>query len=119
MPELRLTAGLNNVTRNLDYQVTNIEVTTSTNERLAGDLTINTSETTLDISSLTTPGWARFLNLDATNFVKLGFSTGVYGIRLPADSDVPNLIQIDPAIDTLYLIADTAACIVEYEIFGA
>ena len=58
---------------------------------------------------ITTPGWAIMTNLDTTNFVKWGFSTGVYGGRMePGETAGP--FRIDPALASLYMIADTAAC---------
>lgn len=47
-------------------------------------------------------------NLDSTNYVQVGFSTGVYGMRLRASS-VPAVFELEPNA-TLYLKANTAAC---------
>lgn len=46
-------------------------------------------------------------NLDDTNFIEWGFSTGVYGGRLEAGEIA--LFRLNPST-TVYLKADTAAC---------
>ena len=78
----------------------------------AGEIqNIGTSEESLDTGDLTTYGWLYLKNLDDTNYVQVGFSTGVYGIRLEAGE--PALFRTEPAA-TVYLKANTAACDVQY-----
>ena len=47
-------------------------------------------------------------NMDATNYVQVGFATTVYGMRLTADSPLA-IFNAEPSL-TLYLKANTAAC---------
>jgi hypothetical protein len=61
-----------------------------------------------------TEGFAYFRNLDTSNYVTWGFSTGVYGGRLEAGETAQ--FRMNPGL-TLYLLANTAAC--EVEIFVA
>ena len=49
-----------------------------------GFVTIGTSEESESFSELSTLGWFMMQNLDATNYVEWGFSTGVYGGRMEA-----------------------------------
>lgn len=81
-------------------------------------ITVGTLEATHSIDAELTGGagaGAVFIrNADSTNFVKLGFATGVYYLRIPAGSAW--VFYLDPAVDTLYLLADTAACEVEISI---
>lgn len=56
-------------------------------------------------------------NLDATNYVQLGFSTGVYGMRL-RPSSFPCIFQLEPGA-TLYLKANVAACKVRIIVYEA
>ena len=71
-----------------------------------GYFTLGTSEETIAFSELSTKGWCAIQNLDATNFIKWGFSTGVYGGKLmPGEACVFRLNNT-----SLYMIADTAAC---------
>lgn len=63
-----------------------------------------------------TEGLCVVYNLDSTNYVQVGFSTGVYGIRLRGGS-APAMFFLEPNA-TLYLKANTAACnvrIIVYE----
>jgi len=73
-----------------------------------GMVEIGTSEETQAFSELTTPGWVTIQNLDDTNFVQWGFSTGVYGGKLLA-GDTAGPFRLNGST-TLYLKADTAAC---------
>lgn len=78
----------------------------------AGTQSIGTSEETLAWSSdIGDEGYLFIRNTDATNFVQIGFSTGVYGIRLKAGEFA--LIRLEPAA-TIYIKADTAAVTVQY-----
>jgi hypothetical protein len=77
-----------------------------------GLLNVTTSEVTVSFGSVT-PGLVLLYNLDETNFVEVGFATGVYPLRLP-----PRLAsnsKAAPAVFTrqsgsLFLKADTATC---------
>lgn len=69
---------------------------------------IGTTEETITFTDITTNGWCAMVNLDTTNYVEWGFSTGVYGGRLRAlESAGPFRVN---AGATLYLKANTAAC---------
>lgn len=56
-------------------------------------------------------GLVTIRNLDATNYVDAGFATGVYPLRIKAGQSA--LLPITPATASLFLLANTAACIVE------
>lgn len=63
-----------------------------------------------------TEGLCIVQNLDTSNYVQVGFATGVYGMRLYA-SWAPAQFTLEPGA-TLYLKANTAACnvrIIVYE----
>jgi hypothetical protein len=72
---------------------------------------IGTSEESLSTGDLSTYGWLYLRNLDDTNYVQVGFSTGVYGIRL--EPGEPAVFRTEPTA-TVYLLANTAACNVQY-----
>jgi hypothetical protein len=73
-----------------------------------GMIEVGTVEESEAFSELTTPGWVTIQNLDTTNFVEWGFSTGVYGGKLmPGDTAGPFRLN---ASASLFLKADTAAC---------
>jgi len=72
-----------------------------------GMVEIGTVEETVAFSELTTPGWCTIQNLDETNFVEWGFSTGVYGGKLKA-GETAGPFRVN--VSTLYFKSDTAAC---------
>ena len=96
---------------NLDAQL-NFPAATFTQAAVGGPtpgyLTIGTSEETTDFPELTTLGWFVMKNLDATNYVEWGFSTGVYGGRMEA-GETAGPFRLNPGAD-LFLKANTAAC---------
>jgi hypothetical protein len=72
---------------------------------------IGTSEEELaQGADLGTPGYVFIKNLDATNYVEVGSTTGVYDIKLKAGEIA--VYRHNSA--TLYAKANTAACNVEY-----
>jgi len=77
---------------------------------------IGTSEESITFTDIATNGWAVFTNMDTTNYVEWGFSTGVYGGRMRAqESAGPFRVN---AGATIYMRANTAACrvrVVMYE----
>ena len=80
---------------------------------VSGVLSIGTSEEELtQLADLGTPGWTLLSNLDDTNYVEFGSTTGVYDIKLEAGESA--VYRHNSA--TLYAKANTAACLVEYTI---
>jgi len=79
-----------------------------------GTISVGTVEETVTLSELTTPGTVIIKNLDATNYVDFGFSTGVYGIRLKPGRF--NFFDLAPGV-TLYAKANTAACRVSVQAY--
>lgn len=66
-------------------------------------------------AELGTPGYILIKNLDSTNYVEVGSTTGVYDIRLKALEVA--LYRHNSA--TVYAKANTAACLVEYVLVEA
>jgi hypothetical protein len=79
-----------------------------------GYVTVGTTEETISTSEIGTLGWCFMQNLDATNYVRVGFSTGVYGIRLEAGE--PALFRLNPG-STIYAIANTGNCKCLFKVF--
>lgn len=84
----------------------------------AGTFTVDvgTSEETLSTGDLA-GGFVSLVNLDATNYVEVGFATGVYPIKLRAESG-PLLVELNGS-PTIYLKANTAACKVQAAVINA
>ena len=81
-----------------------------------GVQTIGTTEEALAVGDISTKGWARFLNIDATNYVEIGNYTGgtFYPfIKMKAgESAVCRLAAV-----TIYAKANTSSVRLEYMIF--
>jgi hypothetical protein len=78
----------------------------------SGVQAVGTSEEELATGDLSTKGWLFLKNLDTTNYIQVGFSTTVYGIRLEAGESA--MFRTEPAA-TVYLKANTAACKLQYQ----
>lgn len=106
--EITIVTGMN--CTNGSFKVVSNTISTKFDQATArggqpGVLNIGTSEETVTFTDIT-PGWSVLTNLDGTNFVDLGFSTGVYGLTLPAGAQC--VLKFKSGM-TLYAKADTAA----------
>ena len=109
--EIQITSGISVLKGNLSFSVpatTILSNMTGTGGPSPGYMTVGTSEESTDFPELTTDGWLFMKNLDLTNYVQWGFSTGVYGGRIKA-GETAGPFRMEPAL-TLYLKANTAAC---------
>jgi len=80
----------------------------------AGDVQeIGTTEETLVSTGLTNKGWLIMRNLDDTNYVEWGFSTGVYGGKLDPGGSGIALFKTGTGT-TIYMKANTGACKVQF-----
>ena len=78
-------------------------------------VTIATGSGTQSIlTGFTKVGWARFVNLDETNFVTIGGPTDQLAKMKPLE---PAYFRLNDALSALWLKADTAACEVLLQIF--
>jgi hypothetical protein len=69
--------------------------------------TFPTSETTVNVPSyIGDAGVCEIENLDATNYVEVGLSTGVYFTRIPPGQSTK--VWLPPATSALYVLANTA-----------
>jgi len=77
-------------------------------------VSIPTTATNIDLTNLTTYGWAYFQNLDTTNFVTVGLSvSAVYYSFLKLKPGEIALLRLEPGI-TVQAQADTAAVKLNY-----
>jgi hypothetical protein len=84
-----------------------------------GIVTIPTSNTALTFTGISAPGWIRLQNLDEDNYVEWGaLITGTLyklGKLMPGE---PALFRLHPSVAATFgLIANTAACKVQANIF--
>lgn len=111
--QIQVTTGLRCV--NGQYELKSTQKTRQFSQTTAaggnpGTVDVGTTEETIGFGDVT-PGFVEFVNLDTTNYVEIGFSTGVYGIRLLAGGG-PALIYVNTGA-TIYAKANTAACDVQ------
>ena len=86
---------------------------TASPAHVGGTQSIGTTEEAITVTDLTTEGFARFRNRDATNFLTLGVkpaATYYPLLRLKANEEI--VVRMEPSI-TMYAKADTAACNLE------
>ena len=89
----------------------NKEITVTGDAFTHGVQEVGTSEEELaQGAEVGTPGYVLVINLDSTNYVEIGSTTGVYDIKLLAGEAA--LYRHNSA--TIYARANTAACKVEY-----
>lgn len=80
--------------------------------------TIATSEQVIVLGTITTLGWAFFINRDTTNFVEIRSGTGgTKIIKIPAGKFA--FFFWGSGLTAPYIISDTASCKVEYWIGNA
>lgn len=106
------------VNNNLKREVQNLSTTHTGTHWDSRVLNIGTSEEEVvistDVSGGQGAGFAFLKNIDATNYVQIGKSTGTYFARLnPGDV---SLIKLDPGVTSLFMKANTGAVDVEFMI---
>ena len=116
--EIKVTSGLS--CTNVNLKVPSTTATNQFNQTTARGGTIcadiGTSEETIAFGDVA-PGWVEMVNTDATNYVQVGFSTAVYGMRLLAAKGSATFYLESGA--TIYAKANTATCIVQITAINA
>lgn len=78
----------------------------------AGIQSVGTSpEETVQKGDIGTIGYAMFKNLDSTNYIQLGTSSGSYSIKLKAGESTG---VVPMSATNVYALANTAAVLLEY-----
>jgi hypothetical protein len=73
---------------------------------------VATSDGTLDLGGIGTLGYAVFKNLDVTNYVEIGHTSGTYEIKLKAGEFC--CFRIGSGMTALHAKANTGACLLQY-----
>ena len=101
-----------------NFSVSGLTVTMTGTDYVKLTQTVGTSEEALVMLDAGTPGFCVIKNLDATNYVEVRQGTGVADlIRINAGEFA--LFRFAADATAPYVIANTAACIVEYLLFEA
>lgn len=118
--ELKVTYGVKYTNGNAVDSVptTTLSVTQTLQEEDAPTVSIGTSEQDVAFADLTTLGWVWMRNLDLTNYVDWGPKSGgsMVGIGRLQPGEVA-LFRLKPGI-TLRMVAHTAACKVQFKVWG-
>ena len=88
------------------------QVTVATNAFINSLVDVGTSDVTIDLGPVSSIGYVYVQNLDATNFILIGPSSGSYFIKLLANE----VAVFRSNVSSIHLIADTAACMVQYAV---
>lgn len=110
--EIKVTVGLACTNGNLIVNVSPATIQVDQATAKGGgpaSVDVGTVEETIGFGDIT-PRYVFVKNLDATNFVDIGFSTGVYGISLLAGET--GVFPLKSGA-TVYAKADTAGCTVQ------
>lgn len=87
----------------------------TTDAQIFQKMSVATAATAVPVTGLTTPGWAIFINRDATNYIDLYTDNGAnkkHFARL--NPSKPALLFLGADCLTPYAKAHTAACIMEF-----
>lgn len=97
----------------LTLSIVDLLATISTKKFAWNKQNIGTAEEAINLGEATSPGWAIFINRDATNFISLKVGTGgaIFAKLKPGE---PALLRLGSGAQVPYAIADTAACQLEY-----
>lgn len=113
--EIKITTGMQCLNGNLNITIPS--QTISVNQTTAGGgnpatVSVGTSEETINFGDITAR-YVHMRNLDATNFVEIGFSTGVYGVKLLAGETA-----LFPLLTTATVYAKSDTASVSMQIIG-
>ena len=98
-------------------QVSNDTQSITSNLMAAGIQNIGTSAENLDFGAVTTEGYACFKNLDATNFVEIGWDATGFQSALKLLAGQSAIVPLNPA-RTWQAKADTAAIDLQFAVIG-
>jgi hypothetical protein len=79
----------------------------STAATSASVATVGTTESTISLAGITTPGFLYLKNMDSTSYVDVGRASGSYFVRVKPGEVA--LFRLQPAVITLYVIASGAS----------
>ncbi len=115
---LNIKAEVNNTTDGSSAGRNNYSINTTGDNAWENKGSVGTTEEEWTISTeVGNAGMCVIRNFSSSNFVDVGFATGVYPIRIKALGS--NVISLTPATSSLFLKADTAACTVQVRVWEA
>ncbi len=114
-PKFTILKGNLNVTRSLTGT---FDVAAAAPGYASGAPSIGTTEEALVMQDVATAGWAYFRNLNATNYIQIGALASA--VFVPVLKLMPGeFCWVRLGTNAPYAKANTAACLLEYQIFEA
>jgi hypothetical protein len=111
--ELSLVASASQTKNGATYSASYTDtVDVSGNTPVANVQSIGTADETLALGEISSLGWMIAKNLDATNFVEIGHTSGTYSIKLKAGEFCS--FRIGSGMTAIHAKSDTAACLLQY-----
>ena len=111
--ELSLVASASQTKNGATYSASYTKtVDVSGNTPVAAVQSIGTADETLSLGEISSIGWFIAKNLDATNFIEIGHTSGTYSIKLKAGE--PCSFRVGSGMTAIHAKADTAACLLQY-----
>ncbi len=87
-------------------------------ELVSGVLTVTEADAlVIPLGPVTTPGLAILTNLDADNFITLGYDDDGFESVMKILPSATVIVSLDDLMDAPYAQADTADCLLRYTIF--
>ena len=91
------------------------QVSLTTTKFTRAQISVGTTEEAIPLGEVTSLGWAMFVNRDATNYVEIRSASGAGNdiIKVPAGKSA-GPFHFGSDVTAPYIIANTAACLVDY-----
>lgn len=94
------------------------QATITTKKFISGKISVGITEEAIPLGEVTSLGWAVFKNLDTTNYVEIRSATGASNDIIKIAAGEAACFRFGSDITAPYIIANTAACQVEYRIYS-
>lgn len=111
--ELTLTISASETKNGATYSASyNGTVTVSGNTPISNVQSIGTVDESLDLGDISSLGYIIAKNLDATNYLELGHTSGTYEIKLKPGEFCA--FRVGSGMTAIHAKANTAACLLQY-----
>jgi hypothetical protein len=101
------------------FGVAGDSVSVTTKKFVSGKVSVGTTEEAIPLGEVSSLGYAVFKNLDSTNYVELRMASGASNDHIKIAAGEACCFRFGSDVSAPYLIANTAACQVEYRIYSA
>jgi len=111
--ELSLSGSASETKNGATYSATYTKtVTVSGDTPVSTVQSIGTSDETLSLGEISSLGYLIAKNLDATNYLEIGYTSGTYAIKLKALEFC--IFRVGSGMTAIHAKANTGACLLQY-----